>query len=266
MCCIEPIYTEWAHTVAVFTSRNPQKMNATFKLAILTVALSTTFAAQASSWAHYNASEVPVVDSGVFGTLPDTSFRSMTTAFSGNGFSGFLRSALSNGTVFYQLFNDVGSTVALSGIQYGGMESFAGYNTVGRIPTVTQTNQAFNIFTAGRDRASLVRTDEFITPRDTWYSQTIDFKGGPARDGSPLDLNTVYGEVLPGITAGTGSYIQMVSAYPTDPYWEGELGYVSINGVGVAAYVGAVPEPETYAMLLAGLGLIGSVARRRKAK
>lgn len=30
--------------------------------------------------------------------------------------------------------------------------------------------------------------------------------------------------------------------------------------------VNAVPEPETYAMLLAGMGLLGAVARRRKAK
>jgi hypothetical protein len=29
--------------------------------------------------------------------------------------------------------------------------------------------------------------------------------------------------------------------------------------------VAAVPEPETYAMLLAGLGLVGAVARRRSA-
>jgi hypothetical protein len=28
--------------------------------------------------------------------------------------------------------------------------------------------------------------------------------------------------------------------------------------------VAAVPEPETYAMLLAGLGLVGAIARRRK--
>ena len=32
----------------------------------------------------------------------------------------------------------------------------------------------------------------------------------------------------------------------------------------VAGDVAPVPEPETYAMLLAGLGLIGAVARRRQ--
>ena len=36
--------------------------------------------------------------------------------------------------------------------------------------------------------------------------------------------------------------------------------------VGLNGPVGAVPEPETYAMLLAGLGMMGFVARRRKNK
>ena len=30
------------------------------------------------------------------------------------------------------------------------------------------------------------------------------------------------------------------------------------------AFIAAVPEPETYAMLLAGLGLMGAMVRRRK--
>ena len=37
----------------------------------------------------------------------------------------------------------------------------------------------------------------------------------------------------------------------------------SYGGSIVAAPVSAVPEPETFAMLLAGLGLMGAIARRR---
>lgn len=39
---------------------------------------------------------------------------------------------------------------------------------------------------------------------------------------------------------------------------------VSANGYGYTYLAAPVPEPETYAMLLAGLGLIGVVARRRR--
>ena len=35
-------------------------------------------------------------------------------------------------------------------------------------------------------------------------------------------------------------------------------------GIGNSAAVAAIPEPETYTMMLAGLGLLGYVARRRK--
>jgi hypothetical protein len=40
-------------------------------------------------------------------------------------------------------------------------------------------------------------------------------------------------------------------------------GYVAVDNIMVAA---PVPEPETYAMMLAGLGLLGFAARRRKQK
>jgi len=38
------------------------------------------------------------------------------------------------------------------------------------------------------------------------------------------------------------------------------------NYGSIVATVTAVPEPETYAMMLAGLGLMGAIARRRKSK
>lgn len=38
----------------------------------------------------------------------------------------------------------------------------------------------------------------------------------------------------------------------------------TLTGVGFAAGVPAVPESETYAMFLAGLGLLGAIARRRR--
>jgi hypothetical protein len=45
----------------------------------------------------------------------------------------------------------------------------------------------------------------------------------------------------------------------------GDFGSSALGAFSLTT-VAAVPEPETYAMLLAGLGVMGAVARRRKAK
>ena len=42
-------------------------------------------------------------------------------------------------------------------------------------------------------------------------------------------------------------------------------GYVSLNKQDVIVFT-AVPEPETYALMVAGLGLLGFAERRRKHK
>ena len=60
-----------------------------------------------------------------------------------------------------------------------------------------------------------------------------------------FNVNTTGSEVITKVTfASTGM------AFETDNH----------------AFVTAVPEPETYALMLAGLGLIGTIVRRRKAK
>ena len=43
-------------------------------------------------------------------------------------------------------------------------------------------------------------------------------------------------------------------------------GFAETHDVDNLVFTSAVPEPKTYALMLAGLGLMGAIARRRKAK
>ncbi len=56
------------------------------------------------------------------------------------------------------------------------------------------------------------------------------------------------------VVIGGADYAQGLN--PTDP--------VALKAYGISATVAAVPEPENYALLLAGLGLMGTIARRRR--
>ena len=69
---------------------------------------------------------------------------------------------------------------------------------------------------------------------------------------------------------GSGDYFTVGTAYTGTAvdntlnlfYFDSNTGG---NRGSILATVTAVPEPETYAMLLAGLDLVGFIARRRKA-
>jgi len=68
-------------------------------------------------------------------------------------------------------------------------------------------------------------------------------------DSKSIDLSAAFGSTMTmGFTGATGG-----------SYADQRITSFSVNSVP------AVPEPETYAMLLAGLGALGFVARRRKA-
>jgi hypothetical protein len=57
--------------------------------------------------------------------------------------------------------------------------------------------------------------------------------------------------------------MMMLSASDTGPYAR-DYSAVEVGMLADLGYAAAVPEPETYAMLLAGMGVVGWVARRRR--
>jgi hypothetical protein len=78
------------------------------------------------------------------------------------------------------------------------------------------------------------------------------------------------------VLVGHGNLASTSSAGNTMLSWIGSLGsgdytvhVTGMTNLKNAAYLGTVsaspaPEPETYAMLLAGLGVVGFLARRRR--
>jgi len=108
-----------------------------------------------------------------------------------------------------------------------------------------------------------------------WYSTEtwggLSVGSGGTFNFSGLDIDLIETVVLPVVTSaiipipgGPSLANASVSVFFSD----GSFGTASLVqqdwNVSQDLVIGAVPEPETYAMLLAGLGLLGFAARRRQ--
>lgn len=101
---------------------------------------------------------------------------------------------------------------------------------------------------------------------------------GLSTDGDAINIYNASGvlqaNVLFGSSGSAAPYQTFDNAAGLNNTTISQLSVMGVNGafatagsvgeIGSPGSIAAVPEPETYAMLLAGLGLVGAVARRRR--
>lgn len=83
-----------------------------------------------------------------------------------------------------------------------------------------------------------------VSTYDTWYSSGWRTES--------LDVTGLKGHTF------------SLSLLATDCPYGGHAGYVYLDGFGSSTPVPGVPEPESYAMVLGGLAVVGSLLRRRR--
>lgn len=113
-----------------------------------------------------------------------------------------------------------------------------------------------DVFNISFNRSGLITAR--VTPGVdvSFSSRSISLNGMFANFGASNDF------VL-GLTAGTTYQLNVAG---TTSNAGGPLGSGGYNVAFIGSPVAAVPEPETFAMLLAGLGLVGFATRRRERK
>lgn len=126
----------------------------------------------------------------------------------------------------------------------------------------SQTNTGWSLIGQNDDNSG-------IAPGQTRFDSGLTF--GSLVAGNYLFTIATYNNFANGTTLAQGFTFDNQAAIPlaewNQPASHTNMGtHYSVHLSGVDSAVSAVPEPETYAMLLAGLGILGAVTRRKNRK
>lgn len=250
-------------------------------VALGSIGLGLSHAAQAvenptpvTATATIDWSKLQLSVTGVTDTVPTVVFSNYNTTFSSSSTSSggsenhsvtrydWTSSAHSNASVGASLANGLASSDIFSGtagaVETGSVVSSSGTRSVEfsfdgpgmltvSVPYTISLTGATSVCCNADDAAvkGTASFNSFADGRSSNSSSNVSFSINSFGDLSSTSRsgNLVFGIVAS--DAGTGSLSVGINA--------------TANGT-----VGAVPEPESYAMLLAGLGLMGAVVRRRK--
>jgi len=180
------------------------------------------------------------------GDNPQASFGSIVVTDLAGDFLGF-NITLTNGNKFVQT----------------GLDLTFGFNLAAN-PTIT-----YSALTAGY---TIPGGTSPLQSAGTYHENgTGDFEYGVIWGGGGGGGNAAANPVLSFTIGGTGLTLASLEQNAALQFFaadiiSGTTGNTGVVDASVALPPTSVPEPETYAMLLAGLGMMGFVARRRKQK
>jgi PEP-CTERM motif len=216
-------------------------MKITVKKAALALAIASAFGG-ANATLLPNLAPTSSVDQ-VAGFFGGVMLDSAITNIANTSYNGIARTAVydsgSGLDFYYQFTNDSSSK--------NGLERFSAYDfssLASSVINVYQTGTSFGIFSTGTESSDGADRTPF---------GVIGFSFIPNTNSK--------------INPGTTSFTQIIRTN-AHSYTAGNFGLLDGIGDNARAFapVSSVPEPESFAMLLAGLGMIGTIARRRKAK
>ena len=218
------------------------------KRTILAVALlAVTGAASAVpslSWSELSQPGMPVVSGPVDGFLPDSGL-----TYGGTAETLFSPATISVGTVSVSeaaivTYTYLGTEAGYRNFFYSGSPYVgASADFITRNPGATALGYSVSVANA----AGLLDFGfEGLSPNQALNNDAANWAAG-----------TSIGLIGRNMTYGSQTFSYVIG-------YNDSFSHADWDDVVVGINVAAIPEPETYAMLLAGLGLMGFVARRRK--